>query len=207
MDKFFSSYGVPGCVKVGHFNSIQRNNTRSISVESANTPYYYSTPIHGEWPTDFHNTILVQNFNDSSLNVHQNNGVYAYVTSYHPDSANTLHYDSSIYMNNGYLFSTSDEAKKWFIGDIDCDFDQLKSIPKQYYIWKDGNNQRRIGTSAQKLFNVYPELVNIDDKGDMAVSYSILSIVALAAIDKLHQENLELKERLKKLEDIVYGGK
>ena len=41
----------------------------------------------------------------------------------------------------------------------------------------------------------YPEIVNTDENGFMSVSYEKLSIVALAAIDKLN-------ERIKELENI-----
>jgi ubiquinone biosynthesis protein UbiJ len=59
-----------------------------------------------------------------------------------------------------------------------------------------------IGTSAQEVQKIYPELVSEDDK--LHVDYAKLSIIALAAIDKLHEENKELKDRLKQLERKVY---
>jgi hypothetical protein len=40
----------------------------------------------------------------------------------------------------------------------------------------------------------------------LSVDYSKLSIIALAAIDKLHEENIELKNRLTKLEEL-YGNR
>jgi hypothetical protein len=51
------------------------------------------------------------------------------------------------------------------------------------------------------LREIYPELVSENEDGKMAVSYEKLSIIALAAVDKLHKENEELKDRLKRIEE------
>ena len=51
------------------------------------------------------------------------------------------------------------------------------------------------------LLQYYPELVDEDEDGKLTVDYAKLSIIALAAIDDLHKENLELKERLKRIEE------
>ena len=50
---------------------------------------------------------------------------------------------------------------------------------------------------------IYPEIVSKNENGKLAVSYEKLSIIALAAIDKLYKENKELKERLKKIEEYL----
>ena len=118
--------------------------------------------------------------------------------------------ESAVFALNGF-YQTSDETLKDFHGDIDVDFDKLKEIPKQYYSWKDKEDKeetvRQLGTSAQKLRNVYPELVN-ETNGKLQVDYARLSVVALKAVDMLHDENQMLKAilqemdmRLKKLED------
>ena len=58
--------------------------------------------------------------------------------------------------------------------------------------------------SAQELREVYPEFVVEDSEtGLLSVDYSGLSVVALAAIDELHKENVELKSRLDKLEALL----
>ena len=61
-------------------------------------------------------------------------------------------------------------------------------------------NPTNIGTSAQKLQAVYTELVS-ESEGYLRVDYAKLSVIALAAVDKLHEENEELKERLRKIEE------
>ena len=98
------------------------------------------------------------------------------------------------------LYESSDERLKNFLGDVEIDFAALERIPKKYFTWKDGDDSLNIGTSAQKLAECYPEIVSVNDDV-YGVSYDRLSIIALAAIDKLHKENEELKERIKRLED------
>ena len=99
------------------------------------------------------------------------------------------------------FYETSDERLKYFTSDVNVDFDKLKSIPKKYFMWKNREmNPTNIGTSAQKLQAVYPELVS-ESEGYLRVDYAKLSVIALAAVDKLHEENEKLKERLKKIEE------
>ena len=113
---------------------------------------------------------------------------------------------SGAYINNSKFYGsafyeTSDERLKYFTSDVNVDFDKLKSIPKKYFMWKNREmNPTNIGTSAQKLQAVYPELVS-ESEGYLRVDYAKLSVIALAAVDKLHEENEELKERLKKIEE------
>lgn len=104
------------------------------------------------------------------------------------------------------FYQSSDETLKVFGDDISIDFNALKRIPKKYFNWKDGNGTIEIGTGAQSLQKVYPELV-AESNGHLVVAYDKLSIIALKAIDVLHAENQELKNRLTKLEEMVYGNR
>lgn len=94
------------------------------------------------------------------------------------------------------FYETSDENLKDFTDDITIDFNKLKEIRKSYFIWKDGDQNLHIGTSAQDIQKVYPELVSKDNKGNLTVDYAKLSIIALSAIDKLD-------ERLSKIEKML----
>ena len=124
------------------------------------------------------------------------------VDSINSSSYDNIYKDEQIYTSGGCLFATSDERLKYFHGDIECDFEKLKNIPKQYFTWKDSENKgMQLGTSAQKVKELYPEIVSIDENGTHSVAYDRLSIIALAAIDKLYEENKMLKERLKKIEE------
>ena len=109
---------------------------------------------------------------------------------------------TDVYMQNGEVYAASDERLKDFSDNVEVDFNKLSEIPKVYYSWKDDKEKRQmIGTSAQKLKEIYPELVSENEDGKLAVSYEKLSIIALAAIDKLYKENEELKDRLKRIEE------
>ena len=108
------------------------------------------------------------------------------------------------------MYATSDERLKDFVGDIDVDLDEIKKIPKKYFTLKaDEGKNVQIGTSAQALKRYYHELVSGDeDKEMLAVAYDRIGVIALAAIDKLHEENKKLKEendnikeRLRKIEE------
>lgn len=100
------------------------------------------------------------------------------------------------------FYESSDERLKNFGEDLEPDFEKIKSIPKKYFEWKEKPEELQIGTSAQEVQKVYPELVNENkNTGYLSVDYAKLSIVALSAIDKLHEEIESLKEKIKELEN------
>lgn len=105
--------------------------------------------------------------------------------------------------SDGGFFHTSDETLKNFIGDVDVDLDKIAALPKKYFTWKDGDNSVQIGTSAQEVQKVYPEIVNTDDAGKLSVDYTKLSVIALSAIDKLNEKNKELENRLHVIESLL----
>lgn len=125
-----------------------------------------------------------------------------------PDFANLATYMDSagVYTDGrmnavGGFFQTSDARKKDFGSNVEIDFNVLKSIPKKYFEWKDNPEAgQQIGTSAQDLLRVYPSLVNKDKNGYYSVDYARLSIVALAAIDKLNNKIEELENKIESLE-------
>lgn len=98
---------------------------------------------------------------------------------------------------NGF-FQTSDARYKTFTGDIEVDFEQLKAVPKKYFYWKDDDSQKQqIGTSAQAIMRVYPELVSKDaETGKYSVDYAKLSVIALAAIDQLNEKIEMLEDKI-----------
>ena len=115
---------------------------------------------------------------------------------------------TALYASSGF-FQSSDERLKDFHGSIPVDLDKLGELRKEYFTWKEGENKDvQIGVSAQEIQKIYPEIVSEDSEtGKLTVAYDKLSVVALAAIDKLHSENQELKDRLTKLEEMVYGNR
>ena len=104
------------------------------------------------------------------------------------------------------FFDTSDERLKDFQNDVEVDFEKLSKLPKKYFTWKDGKGNLQIGTSAQAVREIYPELVHEDENGKLSVSYNKLSIIALSAIDELYKKNQELENRLFKIEEMLKYG-
>lgn len=99
------------------------------------------------------------------------------------------------------FYESSDERLKDFYNSIDVDLDKLSLLPKKFFKWKSNpNGEFEIGTSAQELRKIYPQLVNTDDKGYLTVAYDKLSIIALRAIDKLYEINKNLERRIQNLE-------
>ena len=105
---------------------------------------------------------------------------------------------------SGGFFEASDERLKNFSENIDVDLDKLAQLPKKYFTWKDDKNGKvHIGTSAQELQKIYPELVDTLEDGTLIVSYDTLSIIALKGVDVLYEKYKSLEERLNKLEKML----
>lgn len=100
----------------------------------------------------------------------------------------------------GGFYETSDERLKDFSESIPVDFEKLKKLKKNYFTWKDSNNTDiQIGVSAQEIKEIYPEIVSQGSDGKLQVAYDKLSVVALAAIDKLEDRVKVLEEKLEML--------
>ena len=101
--------------------------------------------------------------------------------------------------NSIKLFQTSDERLKHFTSDINIDFSSLAKIKKGEFYWKDDKTKTMdIGVSAQSVEEVYPQLVD-ETNGIKSVSYDKLGVVALAAIDKLHDRISSLENEIAQL--------
>lgn len=120
----------------------------------------------------------------------------------------------AIYAPGGF-YESSDERLKNISDNISVNLKDLQKLRKIYYVWKDDKSEKKqIGLVAQDIQKLYPELVEVDENtGLLSLAYDKLSVIALAAVDKLHEEicslqkkNTELEDRLSKLENLLLYG-
>lgn len=104
---------------------------------------------------------------------------------------------NAIFMPGGF-FQESDERLKIFMGDVEDALEKANRIPTKYFYWKNMvDGPRQLGTSAQKVQEVFPEIVSGDEK--LSVDYSKLAIVALAAVKELTAKVEYLQNQLNEL--------
>lgn len=130
-------------------------------------------------------------------------GVDSSTREQHPD---TLYFnDGIVYDASGSnLFQNSDERLKNIVANIEPDLDELRTIDKVVFNWKqDKSRKNNIGVIAQTVEKLYPELViNNPDSGYKMVNYAGLSVIALAAVDKLYEKVKDLEAEVTRLKNV-----
>lgn len=102
------------------------------------------------------------------------------------------------------FYESSDRRLKSDIEDADIQLDDIDTIPVVNFKYvKDDKGKTYMGTIAQDIVGLFPELVSMDKDGMMAVDYSKLSVVAIAGVKRLRSENEELKNQISALESLV----
>jgi len=94
----------------------------------------------------------------------------------------------------GKFYDSSDARLKDVHGALDMDLEDILRIPKVVYSWK-CRKERLIGTIAQDIMTMLPEVVIEDENGYYAVDYDALSIVALKGIELLNKRINQLTGR------------
>lgn len=133
-------------------------------------------------------------------------------TSQSPDGVVTYS-NSNVYTQSGQLFATRMNTTSGFYETSDRTLKDIKSelnvadnidkIPTILFSWKkdkleDGNKDVpvHIGTIAQDIQKIYPDLVAKDAEGRLTVDYARLSVIAIASIKELKKEIDTLKSLL-----------
>ena len=130
-------------------------------------------------------------------------GVDSSVKEQHPD---ILYFnDGIVYDASGSnLFQNSDERLKNVVANIEPNLDDLRTINKVVFNWKqDESHKNNIGVIAQTVEKLYPELViENPDSGYKMVNYAGLSVIALAAVDKLYEKVQDLENEVTRLKSM-----
>ena len=105
-------------------------------------------------------------------------------------------FDYKVWMKGSNLYAASDARLKVFDEENEVfDWDKFEQIPVKYYRWKDKPfGKAQIGTCAQTINEIYPEVVCQHADGTYGVAYDRLALISVEGVKKLRQE-LEEKER------------
>lgn len=119
-----------------------------------------------------------------------------YDTSY--NGSTYLNINSSV-VSSGKFYDTSDIRLKRNIKELVSLMDSIEDIPIVQYEYKNQEGQKYIGTLAQKLLPLFPELISQDNEGYYSVDYGGLAAVAIQGLK-------ELSKKIKLLEEKIYGS-
>ena len=140
-------------------------------------------------------------FHNSGTLTIQPHTVTGYTTYIYATPSNSYSIDTEGYVLAMGYSNKSDDRLKDYKDDIENALDKSLLIPTKYFTWKKDENKRvEIGTSAQAVKKVFPEIVREGGDGMLTVEYDKLSIIAIAAIKELTKKIEALEERIKELE-------
>ena len=100
--------------------------------------------------------------------------------------------------SGGKFYDASDIRLKKDIKELVSVLESIEDIPVVQFEYKSNEGHKYIGTLAQKLLPLFPELLTQDENGYYAVDYGGLAAIAIGGLK-------ELVKRVKYLEDKIYG--
>jgi hypothetical protein len=104
------------------------------------------------------------------------------------------------------FFQSSDIRLKNVIKPLKINIKDILNIPSFYFTYKDKDNKRvNVGTSAQEVQKVFPEIVSTDSKGTLSVEYDKFGLIALELIKTQQKEIDSLKYELNNLKLKIDG--
>jgi hypothetical protein len=104
------------------------------------------------------------------------------------------------------FFQSSDIRLKNVIEPLKINIKDILNIPSFYFTYKDKDNKRvNVGTSAQEVQKVFPEIVSTDSKGTLSVEYDKFGLIALELIKTQQKEIDSLKYELNNLKLKIDG--
>lgn len=169
----------------------------------------YSQALY-TYPRTYSGTLYLTGFSSSPSSTSTTNAqLYA---SYYAQIRNSNTSTTAAIYAPGGFYESSDERLKDILKPVKIDLDDLSKIRKVYYTWKNSEcKERQLGIIAQDVQKLYPELVDVDpETGYLSLAYDKVTTIALGAVDVLYElvkdlkeENLELKSRLGKLENLL----
>lgn len=144
--------------------------------------------------------------NASTVTVNNSDSNSTYRMVWH--SGNTLYSTAGIYCNpySDYLYAThyyetSDIRKKNILNYIE-NID-LENIPIVQFEWKEKPNRIHIGSIAQEVEKILPEVVEIGYDGYKSIDYGVLGTVSgIMAIKQLTKLQEKIKELEKEIENL-----
>ncbi|MDK2849979.1 MAG: hypothetical protein PWR32_646 [Candidatus Woesearchaeota archaeon] len=118
-----------------------------------------------------------------------------------------LYVAGTAYSTGGW--QSSDERLKNKIDNLTNVLNKISNLEAFRFKWKTKEfpnkglpNGTHLGVSAQQVQKVFPELINYDNEGYLAVDYAGLTVVNLAAIKEMKAEIERLQKEIAKIDEL-----
>lgn len=142
-------------------------------------------------------TTIINNGEGSTVALSSSNDKYFLLGNDENNSDSILadaKYNSNVYAQNGNMHATayyidSDERLKDVVGNAEFDINKLLDLSIVYFNYKqDDTKKTHLGVIAQEIYDICPEIVNVDHNGYMSVEYDKLGLLALYILKKIYKD-------------------